>query len=290
MDRTAVVDEGTIQAGAFTLPYRIEGTGHPTIVIGSSLYYPRVFSQHLRDHLRLVFMDHRGFAPSPGRVDNSEFALETLVDDVDRLRSHLDLDRIAVVGHSGHAFMALEYGKRYPEHTSHVIMIGISPVLGDGMLEEAEKNWQAIASPDRRAAEKENMESVSDEELAELAPDQAFIRTYIRNAARVWHDPRFDCTPFWEDVSVNMDMFNHVWGDLFTKIDVTDGLEGFDRPVFLALGRHDFIVAPPSSWDPILPLFSDVTVRIFEESGHTPQFEEAERFDRELLDWMKRTA
>jgi proline iminopeptidase len=186
--------------------------------------------------------------------------------------------------------MALEYGKKYPEHTSHVIMIGISPVLGDGMLEEAEKNWQAIASPDRRAAEEENMATVSDEELARLAPDQAFIRTYIRNAARVWHDPRFDCTPFWKDVSVNMDMFNHVWGDLFTKIDVTDGLEGFDRPVFMALGRHDFIVAPPSSWDAILPLFSDVTVRIFEESGHTPQFEEAERFDRELLDWMQQTA
>lgn len=290
MNTRAESHEGSIQAGAFTLPYRIEGAGHPTIVIGSSLYYPRVFSQRLRDHLRLVFMDHRGFAPSPGPVDNSEFALETLAEDVDRLRSHLDLDRVAVVGHSGHAFMALEYGKRYPEHTSHVVMIGISPVLGEGMLEEAEKNWQAIASPDRRAAEKENLGSVSDEELAQLEPDQAFIRSYVRNAARVWHDPRFDCTPLWDDVSINMDMFNHVWGDLFTKIDVTDGLEEFDRPVFMALGRHDFIVAPPSSWDPILPLFSDVTVRIFEESGHTPPFEEAERFDRELLDWMRQTA
>lgn len=84
-----------------------------------------------------------------------------------------------------------------------------------------------------------------------------------------------------------MDMFGHVWGDLFTKIDVTDGLDGFDRPVFVALGRHDFIVAPPSSWEPILPLFSDITVRIFEKSGHTPQFEEAWRFDKELLDWMR---
>ena len=30
-----------------------------------------------------------------------------------------------------------------------------------------------------------------------------------------------------------------------------------------------------------------ITVRIFEESGHTPQFEESERFDRELLGWMQ---
>ena len=287
LDNSAVVDEGTIEAGPFTLRYRIEGTGHPTIVIGSSLYYPRAFSQRLRDHLRMVFMDHRGFAPSPGPVDNSEFALETLVDDVERLRTHLGLGQVAVIGHSGHAFMALEYGKKYPQHTTHVVMIGISPVLGDGMLEEAEKNWQSLASADRKAAELENMECLSDSELAALPPSQAFIQGYIRNAARVWHDPRCDCTPLWEGVAVNIDMFDHVWGDLFTKIDVTAGLQGFDRPVFMALGRHDFIVAPPSSWDPILPLFSDVTVQVFEESGHTPQFEEPERFDRELLRWME---
>jgi hypothetical protein len=34
---------------------------------------------------------------------------------------------------------------------------------------------------------------------------------------------------------------------LFAEVDVTYGLERFDRPVFLALGRCDFIVAPPSS-------------------------------------------
>ena len=43
MTKTDAADQGTINAGPFTLPYRIEGTGHPTIVIGSALYYPRVF-------------------------------------------------------------------------------------------------------------------------------------------------------------------------------------------------------------------------------------------------------
>ena len=52
-----------------------------------------------------------------------------------------------------------------------------------------------------------------------------------------------------------MDMFNYVWGELFRDIDVTRGLEGFDRPVFLALGRYDFLGATPSSWDPIKDRF-----------------------------------
>ena len=280
------LDAGNIKAGSFRLPYIIEGTGHPAIVIGSSRYYPRAFSENLRNHLRLVFMDHRGFAPSPGPVDTSEFELEKLVNDVESLRQQLGFGPVIVIGHSGHAFMALEYGKKYPENTSHIVMIGIAPDLSEASAELADKNYHALADADRLAADQENMLALSDEELAKLAPDEAFVSGYIRNAARTWYDPRFDCSPLWEDVTLNMDMFGHVWGNLFAEIDVTDGLEQLDLPVFLALGRYDFIVAPPSSWDPIKSKFRDLTIRIFEKSGHTPQFEEPELFDEELLDWI----
>ena len=57
--------------------------------------------------------------------------------------------------------------------------------------------------------------------------------------------------------------------------------------MFLALGRYDFLVAPPSAWDAIRSQFRDLTVRVFERSGHTPQYEEAALFDAELVRWMK---
>lgn len=277
---------GSITRGPFTLPYRIEGNGHPAIVIGSSLYYSRAFSQNLRDHLRLIFMDHRGFVPSPGPVENDDFELDQLVDDVEYLRKELNLGRVAVVGHSGHSFMALEYGRKYPQHTSHIIMIGISPTLGPEMMEKAEQNWEANATDDRKLAEKENMLKLPDEVLSKLPPEQAFFQFYIRNAARVWYDPKYDCTALWEGVTANMAMFDYVWGELFAKIDVTKGLDTFDRPVFMALGRHDYIVGPPSTWDPIIPRFKDITIKIFDKSGHTPPFEEPELFDQELMGWM----
>ncbi|MCH7476210.1 MAG: hypothetical protein IIA27_16285, partial [Gemmatimonadetes bacterium] len=66
-------------ASALSDRYRIEGEGTPTLVIGSSIYYPRAFSESLRKHLRLVFLDHRGFAPSPGPVETSAFELDTLI-------------------------------------------------------------------------------------------------------------------------------------------------------------------------------------------------------------------
>ncbi len=142
-------DTGSIATGQFNLRYRIEGTGTPTIVIGFPSYYARAFSQNLRSHMRLVFVDHRGSAPSPGRVDTTEFALDTLVDDIELVRRTLRLGRIAVIGHSGQSFMALEYAKKYPEHVSHVVMIGTSPDLSAENVEAAEQYWRDSASPER---------------------------------------------------------------------------------------------------------------------------------------------
>jgi proline iminopeptidase len=285
--RQPIPDSGTIATGKFNLRYRIEGTGTPTIVIGFPTYYTRVFSKNLRSHLRMVFLDHRGTAPSPGKVDVTEFSLEKLIDDIELARQTLNLGRIAVIGHSGHAFMALEYAKKYPANVSHAIMIGIAPDLGPESAEAAEQNWQKLASPERKAALEENMRRLPDEQLAQLPPSERFIKSYARNGPRTWFDPHFDASPLFEGVVANMDMIDYVWGQIFRDIDVTQNLDTFDRPVFLALGRYDFLVAPPSSWDPIKAKFRDLTLRVFEQSGHTPQYEEPVLFDAELLRWMK---
>ena len=59
----------------------------------------------------------------------------------------------------------------------------------------------------------------------------------------------------------------------------------FNVPVFLGLGRYDYLVAPPRSWNS-RQNFRNLTISVFEKSGHTPQFEEAKLFDQELLQWL----
>lgn len=280
-------DAGEIVSGPFRLRYRNEGAGIPTIVIGSALYYPPTFSPNLKRHLRMTFVDHRGFAASPGKMDLSAFALDTLLDDIERTREELRLGRVAIMGHSGHSFMALEYAKRYPKNVSHVVMIGCCPNFSPASLAMAEQYWQDSVCPERKALLAENIRRLPDAELAKLPPGEAWIKTYVRNAPRIWYDPKFDATPLFAGVEINMDMYNYVWFTIFRDIDVTKGLDAFDRPVFLALGRYDYLVAPPSSWDGIRSRFKDLTVRVFEHSGHTPQLEEPKLFDAELLGWIE---
>ena len=286
-DEPEVADSGIIRSGKFNLEYRIEGTGPTAIVIGFPTYYSRIFSENLRSHLRIVFVDHRGSAASPGPVERAEFDLERLIEDIELVRENLGLGRVIAIGHSGHSYMALEYAKKYPDNVSHVVMIGTGPDLGASSRDAREQHWEELASAERKAALEENRQKMPDEQLAQLPPGEAFIKTYIRNSPRGWYDPHFDSSPLWEGVDINMDMFDYVWGELFREIDVTRGLEDFDRPVFLALGRYDFLGATPSSWDPIRDRFQNVTVRIFEKSGHTPQYDEPELFDSELLAWIE---
>jgi proline iminopeptidase len=282
----AVADRGTIPAGKFSLRYRIEGTGRPTVVIGSAIYYPRVFSQNLRKHRQLIFLDHRAFASSPGHVDKTEFALDKLVDDIERARRQLRLEKIAVIGHSGHAFLALEYAKKYAAHVSHVVLIGAAPDFGIGCTQAAEQYWQTAASPERKAALVESMQKMPESLLERLPATEQLVKSYVRIGPRAWYDFHFDASPLWAGVKLNAEGFTYLWNEVFRDIDITKGLSGFDRPVFLALGRYDFIVAPPSSWDQIRPLFRELTVRVFDRSGHTPPYEEPELFDAELLRWF----
>lgn len=259
----------------------------PAIVVGSSVYYPRTFSQDLKKHIQFVYLDHRGFAPSPGEVDLPAFALDKILADIENARQNLRLGRIMIIGHSGHAYMALEYAKKYPENVTHVVMIGIAPKMDQTAEVLKQQRWQESVDPERKKAMEENLGRITDADLARLSPGRAFIRAYVRNGPRAWYDAYFDSSPLWEGVEINMRMFNYMWGEVFRDIDITVGLEDLEVPVFLALGRYDNLVAPPSSWDPLRPVFHDLTVRVFEKSGHTPQLEQPKLFDRELLEWLK---
>jgi len=278
------VARGTLRSGGFDLGYSIEGSGKPALVIGSSVYYPRTFSANLRQALRLVFVDHRGFARRVGDVAKPDYALDVILDDIERVREHLGLEEMVIMGHSGHGYMALEYAKKYPRRVSHVVMIGTGPSHSAAHHALAEQSWQEAVCPDRRAKLETDLARLP----AELAasPEKSFITYCVRMGARSFYDHTFDPAPLWEGVHVNMDMFDYMWGEVFRDIDVKKGLDALRIPVFLALGRFDYLVAPYAAWAPYRESFRDLTVRVFDKSGHTPQLEESDLFDAELLRWI----
>lgn len=276
--------DGTFPVGNTTLRYIIDGEGTPTLVIGSALYYDRVFSKQIRRHLRFGFIDHRGFAAPDPTLDVSAVTLQSLAEDIETARLHLGWERFVLIGHSGHAFMALEYAKRFPDHVSHLVLMNVSPDYHTRSHEVRAKHFEANAEPERQQAFYQNMSVI--QERIEADPEHAFAIFNVLSGPQGWYDFRFDATEFWADVPTNMPLIDHIWGGLFHDIDITEGINHLTAPVLLILGRHDYVVPPAHLWDEVWNKFSDLTMVTFERSAHAPMFEEPELFDTTLLEWL----
>ncbi|MEO1090643.1 MAG: alpha/beta hydrolase [Pseudomonadota bacterium] len=285
-DRPAAAASGTLRSGPFDLGFRIEGAGASALVIGSSVQHPRLFPTRLRDHLRLAFVDQRAFARPTREVTPADFAFDDMLADVERLREHLQLGQVVLIGASGNGLIALEYAKRYPNAVTHVVLIATPPGFGAIHVELAERHWAEAVCPERRARHDVSMQAL--EAAVAADPDRAFVTYCLHMGARTWFDASYDAAALWSGVHVNMAGFQHVWGEVFRDLDVAEGLERLQMPVLIALGRVDYLIAPNEAWEPHRAHFPDLTIRVFDRSGHAPPLEEPAAFVTTLLDWLAR--
>ena len=102
---------GIVSVEGAGLHYIIEGNGIPWLGLGHSESQRRILSPQLRNYFRFVFVDLRHDARSSSSLEIAKITLDTYLDDVDKVRSTLGLDKVAVFGHSHHAFIAMEYAE-----------------------------------------------------------------------------------------------------------------------------------------------------------------------------------
>lgn len=281
----AVESSGTVSVEGATLNYIIEGEGIPCVVIGSSIYDSRAFSKKLRKHLKCIFVDARHFGKLDPQFKIENITLDTYLDDIEQVRTALKLGKICILGHSIHGLLALEYALKYPQNTSHAIIIGIAPIAFPKIIEASAEFWESDASEERKKILQKNQDERG-EDISKMPPDKAFVQSYIANAPLYWYDPTYDCSWLWEGVEPNANLANHVFGVLFKDYDITDRIHQIKTPVFLAIGRYDYVV-PYTLWDNFKDKMPNLSYNLFERSGHTPQLEEQTLFDEKLIDWIK---
>lgn len=134
----ARTQEGFAPVAGGELYYRQVGEGRALVVIHGGPDFDHTYLLPDFDRLsaayRLVYYDQRGRGRWRGRLDLDTIKIETYVADLEGLRRHLDLDSMAVVGHSWGAIVALHYALRHPERVSHVALINSAPASHEDML------------------------------------------------------------------------------------------------------------------------------------------------------------
>ena len=110
--------------------YELSGNpeGKPVFVLhggpgaGSSPNMRRFFNP---DRFLIVLHDQRGCGKSKPFGEIRQNTTQDLVEDVDRLRNHLELDQIILFGGSWGATLGLVYAEAYPENVSGIVLRGI---------------------------------------------------------------------------------------------------------------------------------------------------------------------
>ncbi|EWH00200.1 alpha/beta fold hydrolase [Halomonas sp. BC04] len=275
---------GRLEVPGAILNYLQAGKGPVLLVLGSSVYYPRTFSPVLHSACRLVYLDLRHFARRRGSGQVEAMTLRTYLEDIEALCSELDLEGVVLVGHSHHGNVALEYAKQYPHRVSRLVLIGTPPCDVARTLEAGHRHWEVNALVARKAALARRRASLDEGALAGLSPGEAFVVRYVADGPRYWYDLHYDAAPLWQGVPIDTGAFT-AFRDFFVDYEFSWSQEELSAPVLVVMGRHDYVV-PPTLWESRLPDLPPVTYRILDHSGHTPQLEEPEVFDRVLLEWL----
>jgi proline iminopeptidase len=270
--------KGTVTVDGCELTYVREGHGPSRVVIGSAIHYQKAFSHRLRQHVDLICADGRHVVPSyaPASDALQRLTLDTFADDVEVIRQHIGVDRMAVLGHSVHAQIALAYTRKYAQRTSHLILIGGVPYAFAEFAEEAARVWQEHASPARKAILETNVKDL-DARLAAAPATRSFEVTYRAHGPLYWADPAYDAVPLLEGLE-NGPAFDRLFALVPSRAEVRRSLEHVRVPSLLVLGRLDFAI-PHTVWEALIAGLNHVTYVLLQEDSHTPHAESPERFD-----------
>lgn len=236
---------------------------------------PRTAFGPFSDVLRVVVFDARGSGAS-GLTP--PFTHEQWAADVDALREWVGAERIVMAGGSYGGFIAMEYAIAHPGRVQALVLRDTA--AHGGFQEAARRN--ALAS-----ARVEIDEELYDRSFSGRLRDDADFEASWRMIAPLYDH---DLTPEKLEARLRSAVYHHeahnaAFSTNIPNYDIRDRLHTITAPTLVTVGRDDWIVPVPAS-EEIARLIPNAKLVVFEESGHSPQLEEPEKFQRVVREFL----
>lgn len=225
----------------------------------------------LMPELTVVRWDQRGCGRSGG---GGPYSLAQTVVDLDAVRAHFGFDRVAVLGHSWGADVALRYALDHSERVDRLVYCsGVG--LGRAWHAPYERNLAARLGPDlarwQVLSERSSRSAEEDRELAVLQwtadfADPVSARSHAERVAVPWFEINWECNS-------TMD-----------KLDVAaEECRDLSVPTLILDGARD--IRPRWAVDSLERALSMVT-RVTLDAGHVPWLEAPEQVRAVLLGYL----
>ncbi len=275
---TGVIHTPEVDIGYET--FGVRGEALPVIAVnggpGLSHAYMMVndlWEQVGRDRLVILY-DQRGTGASKPVAAGAAQTMDAQVADLEAVRAHFGIDKVALVGDSYGGFLTMAYAAQHGEHVAKMVLSDSPPPSLKSMVHLLPQTFPDIEEEDEAAEKK-------------LGDTDAAAQLGLRNHFRmIFYSPE------------KREAYMAKMGDLGYEpavaravsqsavgLDLTSALPGFRFPTLVITGRYDMNVAPVNAWR-MAHTIPEAKIEFFEESGHLPSYEEPEKYRRVLEEFL----
>ncbi len=230
--------------------------------------------QPLTDTYRLVSYDQRGNGESDG---GEPYSHAQFVADLEALRQALDLGKMILLGGSYGGYIALEYALRHQDNLHALIL-----------RDTAANNHYQDTSMQRALESEFPMDKVRLARLfaGHVESNAEFLESYkmIQPLYNVTHDPAKDAERL-AQIPFRYKTHNYAFSRNQADFDITEALREVQTPTLVTVGRFDWIT-PLEASEELAEVLPNSELVVFENSGHSPQLEERERYLSVVRDFL----
>ena len=271
----------------YQINVEVKGEGDPIFFLpggpGNSHDYMQGNFGHYYKSNTVVFFDFLGRGKSENAKDPSEYSVENDVDLIEKIRIHLNLDKISLVGHSYGTVPAQAYAIKYPDQVDKMVLIN---GFHSGAM------WQANCDSYNHYAKThfpEKWEKVDSlRALGYISSDKIFMDLYgsfptkyiyYHNTQLKQNAPKTKHRSWANDVYVAIigkDGDFDVSGSMINQ-DYRKDLKNVKAKTLVIAGRYDGVSTPEFAvqYKTFMP---QAKFEMFEQSAHNPYLEEPEKF------------
>ncbi|MED1270823.1 alpha/beta hydrolase [Bacillus mycoides] len=251
-------------------------------------------AERLKDSLYVIMIDQRGVCRSEVITEEEPFGLNDLVEDCEAIRKLLQIEKWSVIGHSFGGYLALLYASIYPNSIEKIIFEG--PTFDFALTSKAllQKTAQLLKKYGKEKEAKECLDfsesNANPEELLEayirLSAELEEKRMEIYNYKKDETDDSLYSDEEWEVFSNRSKIhFDRLKSQGACHTSLLSKIKDIQNPMLLIVGKHDVVTCEKQ-----IEIFNRDALNgkyiIFEESGHTPHYEEADRFAETVIHFL----